>query len=140
MTREINILGLDGKDKRVRLCAVCGHSVGLGKLVCCPDCAGPLVTVGPIEWTEEDERKAMEDLDVEDTKEDFQDMVCFLWDMIEEGEEQIIDCVAGIEELKGEIETLKGVVDEKNAEITELKTKLEDESLKGKVKKAFGTE
>lgn len=138
-------MNADLKHVQVRRCTTCGEIMGIGHLGPCSKCKGFVVTLGPINWTEEDEIEAGKEFvglpeDMEQEEEDFQDVVCFLWDMIEEGEEQVIDQAAEIEELKAEIVITKNAVKMGEKEIAELKVKLEDESLKGKVKKAFGTE
>lgn len=139
----------DIKSKRIRRCGTCGEIHGFGDIsLRCRICGGPIVSLGPIEWTEEDEAKANInllsdykngngldlyedeegiDLDIDLAKafeldeDEFQDIVCYLWDMIEEGEDQLIEQVDEIGDLKEKIEVFNAVLDEKNAAIEELK-------------------
>ena len=95
----------DGKHERVRRCATCGEFVGITQLGECPRCSGPLITLGPIEWTEVDEKKAMEDFgEVEDDGDRFQDVVCMLWDKIEGLEAKLAD-----KTIKGKVKKSLGV-------------------------------
>ena len=132
----------DGKHERVRRCATCGIFVGITQMGTCPSCSGPLITLGPIQWTEEDEAKEAFELAITEfagtkDEDEFQDIVCMLWDMVEMLEVEVDDRDNEIEELGNEIILHVNALKVSEKEIAELKAKLEDESLKGKVKKAF---
>jgi len=135
------IMNPDGKDKQIRRCGTCGHIVAFAHIGSgrCPECAGPVIAMGPISWTEEDEMKAMEDLDTRQDSEDFQDVVCYLWDKIEALDGVVDEKNEIIEELYSEIVLHKNAVKVADVEIKELKAKLADQTLAGKVRKSFGS-
>ena len=107
----------ESKNERIRRCATCGKIHGADTTnPYCRKCGGPMVRLGPIEWSEKDEHEANIDLlsdykngddlnlyedeeeidlDIDLAKafelddKEFQDVVCLLWDEIEASDDLI---------------------------------------------------
>lgn len=139
-------MNLESKNERIRRCATCGKIHGADTTnPYCRKCGGPMVRLGPIEWSEKDEIEVGKEFvgimeDMEQEEEEFQDVVCLLWDEIEASEDLIDEKDDEIEGLKAEIVIHKNAVKMVDDKVKELEAKLADETLTGKVKKAFGTE